>query len=55
MFDLAYLDPGAGSILLQALLAGFFGVVMFGKLFWKKLTKPFRKNKEDEDTAATED
>jgi hypothetical protein len=31
---LAYLDPGAGSLLLQALLAGGAGIVVFFKHLW---------------------
>jgi hypothetical protein len=31
---LAYLDPGAGSLLLQALVGGGAGLVVFGKYMW---------------------
>ena len=33
----AYLDPGAGSILLQGLLAGVAGAVVVGRLYWQRL------------------
>ena len=39
----AYLDPGAGSILLQVLLGGFAAAGVFAKLFWHSLSSPFRK------------
>ncbi|MCA9055881.1 MAG: hypothetical protein KDA75_18735 [Planctomycetaceae bacterium] len=32
---LAYLDPGAGSLLLQALVAGGAGILVFFKHAWK--------------------
>jgi hypothetical protein len=31
---LAYLDPGAGSLLLQALVGGGAGLMVFGKYLW---------------------
>ncbi len=33
----AYLDPGTGSMLLQAILGGVAGVVIAGRLYWGKL------------------
>ena len=39
----AYLDPGAGSILLQVLLGGFAAAGVFMKLFWQNLSAPFRR------------
>lgn len=44
----AYLDPGTGSILLQALLAGFAGLGVVGKLFWHKLRIPFKRTRKIE-------
>ncbi len=32
---LAYLDAGTGSILLQALMGGFAGVMVLSKLAWQ--------------------
>ena len=43
----AYLDPGAGSMLLQFVLGGVAGVAVIGKLFWHRLTLPFRKRDPD--------
>ena len=39
----AYLDPGAGSILLQVLLGGFAAAGVVAKLFWQSLSAPFRR------------
>ena len=33
----AYLDPGAGSVIFQVLLAGFLGFLFVLKLFWAKV------------------
>ena len=33
----AYLDPGAGSMLLQILLGGIAGLAVFLKLFWHRI------------------
>ncbi|MDQ3758558.1 MAG: hypothetical protein M3331_01245 [Actinomycetota bacterium] len=34
---LAYLDPGSGSVLLQALLGGAAALAITGKLWWARL------------------
>lgn len=34
---LAYFDPSAGSLLLQALLGGFGGIVVIGRYLWMQL------------------
>lgn len=31
---LGYFDPGTGSLLMQFILGGFAGVVVFGKYLW---------------------
>lgn len=33
----AYLDPGSGSMLLQALLGGAAGLAVLVRLFWRRL------------------
>lgn len=38
----AYLDPGTGSMLLQALLGGVAAVGVIAKLYWHRLTAVFR-------------
>jgi hypothetical protein len=40
---LAYLDAASGTMLVQAIVAGLAGLAVFFKLFWRRLTSPFRK------------
>ena len=40
---LAYLDAASGSMLVQAIVAGAAGAAVFLKLFWRRLTGPFRR------------
>ncbi len=45
MFDvaiLAYFDPGAGSLLLQALVGGGAGLLVFAKYLWDSYGRPLR-------------
>lgn len=35
----AYLDAGTGSILLQALMGGFAGLMVVSKLAWQSILK----------------
>lgn len=42
IISFAYLDPGTGSMLLQALVGGFAGLIVFGKHIWYSFNK-FRK------------
>jgi hypothetical protein len=46
-----YIDPGTGSVLLQAVLAAALGVGVFVKVFWKKIKGVFGK-KDAEQTDA---
>ena len=39
----AYVDPGAGGMLLQLLLAGTAGAAMVLKLFWRRIRAFFRR------------
>ena len=48
-----YLDAGTGSMLVQMAVAGVAGVAVFAKVFWAKITSPFRRKSADE-SAATE-
>jgi hypothetical protein len=34
---IAYIDPSAGGMLVQLLLAGTAGVAVLGKLFWHRI------------------
>jgi hypothetical protein len=46
---LAYLDAGSGSLIVQAVIAGFAGVAVAVKLGWQRLTGRFRRRSVDED------
>ena len=37
---LAYLDPGNGSLILQALVGGFSGFVVLGRYLWNQYMAP---------------
>jgi hypothetical protein len=39
----AYLDPGAGSYILQILIAGLFGALFMLKVFWGRIVGLFNK------------
>ena len=41
--DLAYLDPGSGSFILQILLAALLASLLFMKTFWRKVFSFFKK------------
>jgi hypothetical protein len=49
---LAYLDPGAGSLILQALAGGLAGVAVMGKLYWARVKRVLRLGRHD---AATDE
>jgi len=42
---LAYIDPGAASILLQVLIGGVAGGLVFLKLYWQRIKTMFTKKK----------
>ena len=42
---LAYLDPGTGSIVIQAVVGGLLGGMLVVKLFWKKIVSLFKGGK----------
>ena len=39
---LSYLDPGAGSMILQALAGGLAGLAVAGKLYWGRVKRALR-------------
>jgi hypothetical protein len=41
----AYVDPGSGSLLLQAILAGFLGLVFFFRQSVARLLRLFRRSR----------
>ena len=40
---LAYLDPGTGSVILQAILGGVAALAVTAKLWWHRVTSIFRR------------
>jgi hypothetical protein len=40
---LAYLDPGTGSIIVSAVVAGFAGIGVMFKTMGRKFTAPFKR------------
>ena len=49
---LAYLDPGTGSMIIQALIAGLVGAAFAIKIFWHKiksgLARLFGKSRDEQ-------
>jgi hypothetical protein len=43
----AYLDPGTGSLILQALIAGLAGAVVVVTTYWQKIRAFFRRGSRD--------
>ena len=43
-----YLDPGSGSVILQAIVGGFAAIAVTGKLWWRRVTGLFKRNRDDE-------
>jgi hypothetical protein len=48
--NLAYLDAGSGSLIVQALLAGFAGTVVAVKLGWRRIAGWLRRRPAEEVT-----
>jgi hypothetical protein len=53
--NLAYLDAGSGSLIIQALLAGFAGTVVAVKLGWRRIANRLRRRPAMEDAPIKED
>ena len=49
----AYIDPGTGALILQALLGGLAGLAAFIKIYWMQLKMYFSRNSSDKDGVAT--
>jgi hypothetical protein len=45
----AYLDPGTGSMVIQAVVAGVVGALALGRLYWARLKGLARRNSVKED------
>lgn len=51
---LAYLDPGAGSMLLQMILAGVLGLSYTIKIYWQRILAFVRLAKPEDERPAAE-
>ncbi|MFB9546776.1 MULTISPECIES: hypothetical protein [Micromonospora] len=47
MMHLAYLDAGSGSLIVQAVVGGVAGAAVAAKLYWRRLTDRFRRQRTD--------
>jgi len=45
---LAYIDPGSGSLLLQALAGGVAAAAVVGKVYWRRLRRFLRIDKPED-------
>lgn len=43
-----YLDPGFGSMILQAILAGLLGIGVIIRIFWKQIKNLFTRSKPED-------
>lgn len=43
----AYIDPGSGSLLIQALIAAVLGIAYTVKVYWRKIIGFFTKKQEE--------
>lgn len=50
----AYIDPSAGGMLVQLLLAGTAGVAVLGKLFWMRIRRAIGMAPPEPETPAAE-
>lgn len=48
-FVLGYFDPGSGSILLQVLVGGFAGVMLFFRYAWQGVRQKFLGSRVESD------
>lgn len=51
---IGYLDPGTGSVILQALIGGVAGLAVTAKLWWHRVTGIFRRGSSTESPAEAE-
>lgn len=45
----AYIDPTAGGLLIQMLLAGGAGIAVVAKLYWKRIMTRFKGSVKEEE------
>jgi hypothetical protein len=48
---LAYFDPGSGSLVLQAIVGGTAGLLVFAKYIWDTMPAMMRKQKTNDSNA----
>lgn len=53
--QLAYLDPGTGSMVLQALVAAVAGIAITVNVYWKKITSFFGFSSDGRQDVGSED
>ena len=46
--QLAYLDPGTGSLILQFIVGGTLGAALMLKIFWRKIVGLFSRSRDTE-------
>jgi hypothetical protein len=46
---LGYLDPGSGSMILQAVVGGIAAAAVMGKLYWRRFLQFLRIRKKDDE------
>ncbi|HBK80257.1 MAG TPA: hypothetical protein DDZ83_11425 [Nitrospinae bacterium] len=51
----AYIDPGAGSLILQVLLGGIAGVLVLLKTYWRRFTGGGESGNQSEDPPTHKD
>jgi hypothetical protein len=45
---LSYIDPGTGSILIQAIAGGVAAAAVVAKLYWRRVRRRFGRSEEPE-------
>ena len=51
---IGYLDPGTGSVILQAILGGVAGLALTAKLWWWRVVSSFRRDPQTDAQAEAE-
>jgi hypothetical protein len=50
---IAYIDPGSGSMLLQAIAGGVAAAAVVGKFYWRRLLRFLRLRKPEDEASAS--
>jgi hypothetical protein len=51
--QIAYLDPGTGSLILQAIVATLAGAIVAVTAYWQKIKSLFRRGSRDSESSDT--